>query len=370
VKEKTERVFDTYYDDDKSSIENAGWSFRIRKHPDRYTATLKSLNNSADAAMMKREEMEIGMNEQDKEILVSNQKKFETLFASSEIKLVSKLKVGINVINDRSKIVFVVNEKSEWEFCYDRFYYYCESDRRYSPYFCEIEIEKSLPSDDDDSDIAEFTNSLKELFDLHESKISKSTRGKEFIKAEYPPIINIMTIGFDIVGYSLLSPQDQLTAIQKMNKFAKDILKMILVNDCPICIPTGDGMYVILEKNHDITIPFIIKVQNEVIDYNRNNPSRKFSFRTGIHFGPVFKYSDINENLNYSGNGINMAARALNIGSEWHIICTEPAKEQLIIHGNRKEIFHPIGERKVKHEVCLFVNNIYEDNSYGNPIDP
>ncbi|MEI6110537.1 MAG: hypothetical protein WCP63_02520 [Cyanobium sp. ELA712] len=131
----------------------------------------------------------------------------------------------------------------------------------YSPLNSEIEIEKISPVNFDESEVYGLRRALIDLFDLEESKKSKLSRASEFLSSNYPPVVNIMTIGFDIVGYSELPPPQQLDRIQLLNKIAKDAFKEVLKAPVdPIYIPTGDGMFLILEKNHGITLPFVRKV--------------------------------------------------------------------------------------------------------------
>jgi hypothetical protein len=196
---------------------------------------------------------------------------------------------------------------------------------------------------------------------------TKSQRGAEFLKHEYPRVVNICAVGFDIVGYSKMPPPLQLQSIQKLNKFAKDAVRDLAFKDFQcIYIPTGDGMYLILEETQGIALPLVARVQKTFKEYLKDLPAEsRHSFRTGLHFGPVFRYSDINENLNYAGNGINIAARVLGFGSEWHILASREAREFLITHGANPKLFIDAGVKYAKHDVSIHIYNVFEHDKFG-----
>jgi hypothetical protein len=221
----------------------------------------------------------------------------------------------------------------------------------------------------DESEVYDLKRALMDLFDLRETKKSKLSRASEFLSSNYPSVVNILTIGFDVVGYSELPPPEQLDTIQLLNKIAKDAFRDVLqVPIEPIYIPTGDGMFLILEEHHEITLPFVRRVQETAKKSNRIKGKKPFKFRTCIHYGPVFRYTDVNEDLNYSGNGINIAARVLGFGVEWHVLCSDQAKELLCTYGEAASMFRDAQDKIVKHGKRLKIFNIYEEGEgFGNP---
>jgi class 3 adenylate cyclase len=107
-------------------------------------------------------------------------------------------------------------------------------------------------------------------------------------------------------------------------------------------------------------------------EHNQIAVASRFEFRAGLHTGPVFKYSDINERLNYAGSGINLAQRAMAPGNAWHLLATQDAREN-VIQGNGRlaRVFHKL-QRTImtKHGEELVVYNVYDREGHGNPEEP
>lgn len=371
LSEFEDEVTDEYYDDEQKTIQRNGWSLRIRmsnKNADNRIVTLKSQDKNQTSLAMQRSEFEVECTEQEQIKILLNPAILQKVFGETNIRFPPKLKCNTSVKNCRHIVDFSTKCGSKWRFCYDRFYFFYSDGGMYSPLNSEIEIEKISPVNFDESEVYGLRRALIDLFDLEESKKSKLSRASEFLSSNYPPVVNIMTIGFDIVGYSELPPLQQLDRIQLLNKIAKDAFKEVLKAPVdPIYIPTGDGMFLILEKNHGITLPFVRKVQEIAKESIKNKGKKALKFRTCIHFGPVFRYTDVNEDLNYSGNGINIAARVLGFGAEWHVLCSDQAKEQLCTHGEADSLFHDAQVKTVKHDERVKIFNIYEENEFGNP---
>ena len=367
-----DEVTDEYYDDEQKTIQQNGWSLRIRmsnNNTDKYIVTLKSQDKNQTSIAMQRTEYEVECTEQQRKEILLNPAILQEVFGEATIRIPQKLKCNTSVKNCRHRLDFSTKSGSKWRFCYDRFFFFYSEGGKYSPLNSEIEIEKISPMNFDESEVYDLRRALIDLFDLEESKKSKLSRASEFLSSSYPPVVNIMTIGFDIVGYSELPPPQQLGTIQVLNKIAKDAFKEVLKAQIdPIYIPTGDGMFLILEKNHEITLPFVRKVQEIAKESIKTKGKKTLKFRTCIHFGPVFRYTDVNEDLNYAGNGINIAARVLGFGAEWHVLCSDQAKEQLCTHGEADSIFHDAQVKTVKHDERVTIFNIYEiHDEFGNP---
>jgi Adenylate and Guanylate cyclase catalytic domain len=364
------KLEDRYFDDENGTIRSLGYTLRIRSGESGsspYLVTLKSDDKYPGRKGLHRIEEEIPCDEIQQRQFLSDKNFFSTFFPNSNISLKTPLKSTQIINNDRLSIEFST-EVTSWRMSYDLFHYFFEDTGLYSPIFSEVEIERTDYSDDDDPEIASIHGALVEIFGLTEHKVSKAKRGEKFHSSGYPSVANVCVIGFDIIGYSKMTPQAQLNSIQALNKFAKDAISELVSEKFQlICIPTGDGMYVVLEQEiQSITLPFIIKVQNLTKSFIQSFPRDNFKFRTSVHTGPVFRYSDINENLNYAGNGINLAARILNFGSAWHILISKEACELFRFYGANDNLFHDLGEKPIKHGSSVRIFNVFE-RDFGNP---
>ena len=88
--------------------------------------------------------------------------------------------------------------------------------------------------------------------------------------------------------------------------------------------------------------------------------------RMGIHSGPVNEISDLNEQANLAGAGINIAHRVMDCADAGHIILSQHVAEDLAEYERWRPFLHDIGIFEVKHGARLRVNNLYSDE-VGNP---
>ncbi len=89
----------------------------------------------------------------------------------------------------------------------------------------------------------------------------------------------------------------------------------------------------------------------------------------GIHSGPVNEVTDLNEQANMAGAGINLAQRVMDCGDAGHILLSKRVAEDLEQYGHWQPHLHDLGETEVKHGVRLRVVNLYIDE-LGNPALP
>jgi TolB-like protein len=81
--------------------------------------------------------------------------------------------------------------------------------------------------------------------------------------------------------------------------------------------------------------------------------------RMGIHSGPVNEISDLNEQANIAGAGINMAQRVMDCGDAGHILLSKHVAEDLAEYEHWRPLLHDLGQCEVKHGVHLGVVNLY-----------
>src|SRR5262249_52888836 len=91
--------------------------------------------------------------------------------------------------------------------------------------------------------------------------------------------------------------------------------------------------------------------------------------RMGIHSGPVNEVTDLNEQANIAGAGINIAQRIMDCGDAGHILVSKHAAEDLEQYDQWHQYLHDVGECEGKHGERLHVVNLYNDE-IGNPAVP
>jgi TolB-like protein/lipoprotein NlpI len=89
----------------------------------------------------------------------------------------------------------------------------------------------------------------------------------------------------------------------------------------------------------------------------------------GIHSGPVNEVTDLNEQANIAGAGINIAQRIMDCGDAGHILVSKHAAEDLEQYDQWQPYLHDLGECEVKHGERLHVVNFY-NHEIGNSAVP
>jgi TolB-like protein/Tfp pilus assembly protein PilF len=89
----------------------------------------------------------------------------------------------------------------------------------------------------------------------------------------------------------------------------------------------------------------------------------------GIHSGPVNEISDLNEQANIAGAGINIAQRVMDCGDAGHILLSQHVADDLEQYPRWRSHLHDLGECEVKHGARVRTVNFYTDE-VGNPEGP
>src|SRR5262249_18329765 len=93
----------------------------------------------------------------------------------------------------------------------------------------------------------------------------------------------------------------------------------------------------------------------------KNHPELRV--RMGIHSGPVNAVTDLNEQANIAGAGINIAQRVMDCGDAGHILLSKHVAEDLEHFPQWQPYLHDLGEFEVKHGVRVSLVNLYSDDA-------
>src|SRR5437016_7566698 len=99
----------------------------------------------------------------------------------------------------------------------------------------------------------------------------------------------------------------------------------------------------------------------------KNHP--RIKVRMGIHSGPVNRTTDVNDQSNVAGSGINVAQRVMDCGDAGHILVSKRLAEDLAQYRNWQPYLQDLGECEVKHGLRLHIVNLCKDG-LGNPALP
>ena len=151
----------------------------------------------------------------------------------------------------------------------------------------------------------------------------------------------------DIVGYSKLPMERQAETLEQLNEIVRsaDTYDRASEKDSLIRLPTGDGMALVFFSGLTSHLTCAIEIAHALKKY----PHLKV--RMGLHSGPVYHVSDINDSRNVAGGGINIAQRVMDCGDAGHILLSKAVADTLQQLGGWEEKLQDLGEVEVKHGV-------------------
>jgi TolB-like protein/class 3 adenylate cyclase/Tfp pilus assembly protein PilF len=169
----------------------------------------------------------------------------------------------------------------------------------------------------------------------------------------------------DIVGYSNLLINEQSEQMQKLREIVRATEQFRIAEAAGklLRLPTGDGGALVFRTSPDAPVLCALEISKEL----KSHP--ELQVRMGIHSGPVNEITDLNEQANIAGAGINMAQRVMNCGDAGHILLSKHVAEDLEQYRQWQPHLHDLGECEVKHGVQMSAINFYTDEM-GNPEVP
>src|SRR6266487_1037054 len=166
----------------------------------------------------------------------------------------------------------------------------------------------------------------------------------------------------DIVGYSKLLITEQSEQIQKLKQIVRgtEQVRLAEAEGKLLRLPTGDGGALVFRTSPEAPVLCAIEISREL----KRHPELRV--RMGIHSGPVNEITDLNEQANIAGAGINVAERVMDCGDAGHILLSQHVADDLEQYPRWRPYLHDLGTFEVKHGVRVNVANLYSDE-IGNP---
>src|SRR6185369_12255782 len=169
----------------------------------------------------------------------------------------------------------------------------------------------------------------------------------------------------DIVGYSKLRTNEQSAQMEKLREIVRgtEQFRAAEAEGKLLRLPTGDGGALAFRNTPEAPVLCAIEIAKAL----KSHP--EIRVRMGIHSGPVNEVTDLNEQANIAGAGINIAQRVMDCGDGGHILVSKHAAEDLEQYDQWQPYLHDLGECEGKHGERLHAVNFY-DNEVGNPVVP
>jgi len=169
----------------------------------------------------------------------------------------------------------------------------------------------------------------------------------------------------DIVGYSKLRTNEQSAQMEKLREIVRgtEQYRTAKAEGKLLRLPTGDGGALAFRNSPEAPV----LCAEEIAKALKSHP--EIRVRMGIHSGPVNEVTDLNEQANIAGAGINIAQRVMDCGDAGHILVSKHAAEDLEQYDQWQPYLHDLGECEGKHGERLQVVNLY-NNEIGNSAVP
>src|SRR5215471_1307706 len=106
----------------------------------------------------------------------------------------------------------------------------------------------------------------------------------------------------DIVGYSKLLITEQSEQMQKLREIVRgtEQFRLAQAEGKLLRLPTGDGGALVFRTSSEAPVVCALEISKEL----KKHPELRV--RMGIHSGPVNEITDLNEQANIAGAGINI----------------------------------------------------------------
>ena len=169
----------------------------------------------------------------------------------------------------------------------------------------------------------------------------------------------------DIVGYSKLLINEQSEQLETLKKIVRGTEQFCLAEaeGKLLRLPTGDGSALVFRNNLESPVLCALEISKEL----KKHPELRI--RMGIHSGPVNEVTDLNEQANIAGAGINIAQRVMDCGDAGHVLLSQRVADDLKHYARWRPYLHEIGECRVKHGEIISLVNLYTEEA-GNSRRP
>src|SRR3989440_1819259 len=169
----------------------------------------------------------------------------------------------------------------------------------------------------------------------------------------------------DVVGYSQLLITQQSEHLETLRKIVRGTAQFQAAEaeGKLLRLPTGDGGAIVFRTTPEVPVLCALEISKEL----QKHPELRV--RMGIHSGPVNAITDLNEQANIAGAGINIAQRVMDCGDAGHILLSKHVAEDLEHYPRWQPYLHDLGEYEVKHGVRVSIVNLYTDDA-GNAAVP
>src|SRR5215470_8309666 len=159
----------------------------------------------------------------------------------------------------------------------------------------------------------------------------------------------------DIVRFSTLLINQQSEQLETLKKIVRgtEQFRTAEAERTLVRLPTGDGGALVFRNSPEAPVLCAMEISKAL----KAHP--ELHVRMGIHSGPVNEITDLNEQANIAGAGINIAQRVMDCGDAGHILLSQHVADDLEQYPRWRPYLHGLGECEVKHGARVHAVNLY-----------
>lgn len=172
----------------------------------------------------------------------------------------------------------------------------------------------------------------------------------------------VAVLFLDIVGFSKLDETKQVDALRRLQNIVRATEAFSLRAESKLIVrATGDGMALVFFTDNAVcAVDCARQIALGIAEDASIDSHTAIPVRMGIHMGPVFRVTDINEEMNVAGEGINTAQRVMDCGDAGHILLSNMVTPQLRDEAWTSKL-HNLGTVSVKHGQRIHLFNLYDE---------
>jgi hypothetical protein len=227
----------------------------------------------------------------------------------------------------RSVIRFKFDEETYFLYI-DKFYFYDRSADDYSETFVELEIVCSEAGQPNPV-LYRFMDLIESVLDLEVQPKSKYQRFVEFKTAENLEDYYYF-VGIDLLTRYKDSVELHKQLVQRFHKVIKDSVTAIVDDEDILMItPVGDAAIVGLKCDWS-QIEQVVKYLRAVIhENNKEDAKRRIEYKIAVHFGTIFQFTDVNNEIGITGEGIDFVSDILQKSTTGKFFISEQAFKKI-----------------------------------------
>ena len=144
----------------------------------------------------------------------------------------------------------------------------------------------------------------------------------------------------DVVGYSKLLVNDQTRLVRRLNELvqATEQVRLASKKNKLLRVATGDGMALVFRDSPESPVRCALELSQAL---KKETPP--IPVRMGIHSGLLNEVMDVNNRMNVTGAGINIAQRIMDCGDAGHILLSKHVAEDLEHDERWRPCLHDLG---------------------------